>query len=157
MNSGQVLLVVLFLSVVTTYLLSGIASWPLFIILALLVGYGIWMEKKYPSTHVGVDSRLLQSTGKDLLASMLYWKVAIARVLLYCALSFGNTFVALTETFGDDTWSAMGWFTKGRVLLQCLLGAIPPLIAFFDSTLSVMRAQAGLPPQGQTEFMTKPR
>lgn len=156
MNSGQILLVVLFLSVVTTYLLSGIASWPLFGFLALLVAFGIWQERKKPSTHIGVDSQLLQSTGKDLLASMLYWKVAIARVTLYCFLGFGSTFVALTETFGDSTWGNMGWFTRGRVILQCLLGAVPPLIAFFDSTLSMMRAQAGLPPAGGTEFFKKP-
>lgn len=94
----------------------------------------------------------LKDAGRDLLCNLLYWKVAICRVLLYCFLGFGSTFVALTEVFGDQTWAEMGWFTKTRLILQCVLGAVPPLIAFFDSTISLLRGERG---SGHTEFLTK--
>lgn len=84
------------------------------------------------------------------LSTLWYWRVAICRALIYCALTAGGTFLGLTEVFSDKTWAEMGWFTRIRIFLACAISGGTTLIAFLDSTMQALRGQRGT---GHTAFI----
>ncbi len=72
-----------------------------------------------------------------------YWRVAVCRVLLYSFLGMSAAFLAASETWGDDTWDNMRAFTRFRLFILVLAAAIPPIIAFFDSTITLLKGERG--------------
>jgi len=94
----------------------------------------------------------MKDAGREFLSNVLYWKMAIGRLLLYTVWAFFGAFLILTETFGDDTWDNMGWFSRCRLFIGCLNAALPPIIAFFDGTIALLRGDRG---SGHTEFLRK--
>jgi hypothetical protein len=78
---------------------------------------------------------------------LTYWKMAWLRAFLYAAICGGGTFMALSETWSDATWTAMGPFLKARFFLSVGLSAFGAILAFVDQTMGVLRqARPEIPP-----------
>jgi hypothetical protein len=67
-------------------------------------------------------------------------------------LTSAGTFLGLTEVFSDKTWSEMGWFTRSRIFLACIISGGTVLVAFLDTTMQALRGQRGT---GHTAFISR--
>jgi hypothetical protein len=57
------------------------------------------------------------------------------RVSCYFLIPFITTFLALTETWSQETWDQTGRFLVLRMLASCFVAGITSFVAFLDSSM----------------------
>lgn len=88
---------------------------------------------------------------KAFLHSVNYWKLAFGLCGIMYFSTVISTFMAVSETWSDATWSEMGWFLKIRFLVVCAASGIPVIIAFLNKTM----AQLGEGQENDTQRWVK--
>lgn len=92
---------------------------------------------------------------KGILERLNYWKLAF----LLCAIMYlstaSSTFLAISETWSDDTWAEMGWFSRTRNILLSFASGIPVIIAFLNKTMARLEEGKALVNPGDTQIIRR--
>lgn len=71
-----------------------------------------------------------------MIQSILYWKMAAFRCVIYMLVVGGGTFLSMTESYSGDDWTNLSTFECARVYATCTSAALGALLAFLDQTMS---------------------
>jgi len=69
------------------------------------------------------------------------YKLVWFRVFCYFAIPFGTLFLTQTETWSEETWTAMGVFLKSRLFAACSIAGAMSLCAYLDQSLNKARSE----------------
>lgn len=92
---------------------------------------------------------------KALFQRLDYWKLAFLLCGILSVASVLTTFLAVTETWSDDTWQNLGLFLRIRLIITCLLAGIPTVVAFLNKTVARLEEGKPLINPGDTRFIKR--
>jgi hypothetical protein len=89
------------------------------------------------------------------LETLNYWKIAFLLCGIMYVSTVVSTFMAVSETWSDETWAGMGWFLKLRFMVVCMASGIPVIIAFLNKTMARLEEGKPLVNPGDTRFVKR--
>lgn len=70
------------------------------------------------------------------------FKLVWIRVACYFIIPFSTTFLALTETWSQETWHNTGWFLIVRLFVSCFVAGITSFVSFIDNSFQRAKQDA---------------
>lgn len=102
-----------------------------------------------------IDIQEMKAIADTIIAFKLVW----FRVACYFLIPFFTTFLALTETWSQQTWLDTGNFLKARLFVSCFVSGVTSLVAFIDSSFQKSKQVAQdlrAKRESDTQFIKQP-